>query len=482
MCGILGCISSQPLKPYESNIRKLFIESEKRGTDAMGMFLFNHDRSPIAEVGETKWKQQLFKEDTHPARFYGVQKGSIVLDSIQVLLAHTRQGTGGSAADNKNNHPFESDHFVWAHNGVIGKDKELKKEFDLKYDSECDSYVIGALAQMYYNETKDVKQSVLKAASLLAERSAGNFAVWMVHKESQRIFFFRNSNPFEYAFLTDGTFVFASTSHFLKDAFKDCKEFKAKDTSTLVMDRLYELVPEGKSFKLEVVAELPKAGTGMYMKKGTPGNGQGSLYGPPGGHASQGSWVKPSGNSPPATGSKKSVPKALAERAIALSDALNLDGWFCRRRNEHWLFITGQEKLVDALKKSSQYKDRVRDMEQKAASPSMVVMLDLEEGEVEKFLDELERTFRSELVQKEADSLLRYFEGLEGVRFARDTGLKIYFTVDNGNPATIEVLNSIGFTQNKEGEFSVKKGRGGKSHHNILSKMQQKIRLLKKEA
>lgn len=466
MCGILGLISTQPLNKYEKNIRQLFIESEKRGTDAMGLFVCNLDGSPILEHEGKKYPHQLFKDETFPTKFYQAQKGQLNLDQVTVLLGHTRAGTGSTPSDNKNNHPFASKDFVWAHNGMINKHTELRKEFKLDYDSDCDSAVIGHLVQQFYDQSKDPRDAVIKAASVLAEKNAGGFAVWVIHKESRRIFFFRNTNPFEYITLNDGTFVFASTGYFMSDAFKHSKEYNNKVSTTLKADHVHELLPDGKSFKVEVVAELPKAGSSMYQKKSQITLGGQGYSGP----------QQSRSHVPTLPTSKKSLPKAIAERAVALSDALGLDGWFCRRKNDCWLFITGQEKFVKFMSESAKYKDRVADVEHKAES-GKVVMLELRENEVEGFLDDVEKFFRPQPAVETGESLVRYFENLPGISFARDNGMKIFFVIENYE--TAKFLATIGITLGKENEFSVKKGKGGKSHHNTLAKIQQKIREMK---
>lgn len=467
MCGILGAIANHPLKEYEKNLERLFTESESRGKDSMGFYALNLSEKPICVIEkEDKTKiefhNQLFKEPTHPSKFFTSQKGSLDLSSVEVLLAHTRQGTGGDPKLNKNNHPFETKSLVWAHNGVIHKEDELKKKFDLQYESQCDSFVIGAMIQKFLDEGGDIVDAIKKAGEEL--HGKGNYSVWLIHKGTKRIFFFRNQNPMDYAKLKDGTFVFASGIWFIKNAF-DVKNIVS--TSSTTPDRLYELVQsESGDFSVEVVADLPKVqqSSNIYSNTGKTGKSSASRG------SSQGTEK---------TKCSVEAPKVLSERAVEIGDKYDLKGHFCRKSDTRWVFATSDQKFITAMEATS-FSKLMKELER--TTEGRVMMLSIYEAEMSRFFDEIETHFEPKFRPEpgiDTENYLRFFEGLNGITYQRDTGQRVYFHVSDTK--TADILGGIGVSLSPEtGEFSVKKGRNNKSAVGTLGTIQQKLKLAMK--
>ena len=86
-------------------------------------------------------------------------------------IGHTRWATHGKVTD-KNAHPHlsNSGKIAIVHNGIIENFEELKSNLQNKgfdFQSETDTEVIANLIQLNYDETSDVKQSIIKTVAQL---------------------------------------------------------------------------------------------------------------------------------------------------------------------------------------------------------------------------------------------------------------------------------------------------------------------------
>lgn len=149
----------------------------------------------------TKNGKELAKEDLN------------VLDNISTttLFGHNRYKTKGDPKFNYNNHPFETTNFVVAHNGVLSNDDTLKKNCELEYTVDTDSYIIPALMEKVYKDTKDVVKTIELVAGVLA----GSFSVMVYFKPEKRLFYFKNkSTRMSFALVTtkNGDVVLGSTA------------------------------------------------------------------------------------------------------------------------------------------------------------------------------------------------------------------------------------------------------------------------------
>lgn len=107
------------------------------------------------------------------------------------IFGHNRWKTKGDEKDNKNNHPFKTEHFIVVHNGCISNDEELKKKFNFTYDVETDSYIIIALLEYFYKKQKN-KDKLNKVIKKTAEELLGSFSVLVYHRQSKRLFYFKD--------------------------------------------------------------------------------------------------------------------------------------------------------------------------------------------------------------------------------------------------------------------------------------------------
>ena len=98
---------------------------------------------------------------------------SIMLDTLpgNIGIGHTRWATHGKVTE-KNAHPHSSNSgkIAIAHNGIIENFEELKSELQnkgYKFQSETDTEVIANLIQLNFDETMNIKQSIMKTVNRL---------------------------------------------------------------------------------------------------------------------------------------------------------------------------------------------------------------------------------------------------------------------------------------------------------------------------
>ena len=154
MCSIIGYSGLESAAPI---LVKGLQKMEYRGYDSVGI---------ATESG----KKIILKK--------GVGKvvevnNSIMLDTLpgNIGIGHTRWATHGKVTE-KNAHPHSSNSgkIAIAHNGIIENFEELKSELQnkgYKFQSETDTEVIANLIQLNFDETADVKQSIMKTVDQL---------------------------------------------------------------------------------------------------------------------------------------------------------------------------------------------------------------------------------------------------------------------------------------------------------------------------
>jgi len=152
MCSIIGYYGNETAAPI---IVKGLKRMEYRGYDSVGVATeSNHQielKKGIGKVNEVNSKIQL---DALPGK---------------IGIGHTRWATHGKVTDfNAHPHPSNSGKIAIVHNGIIENFEELKKQLEeegYNFKSETDSEIIANLLQKHYEETKDVKETILKTVS-----------------------------------------------------------------------------------------------------------------------------------------------------------------------------------------------------------------------------------------------------------------------------------------------------------------------------
>ena len=244
MCGIGGVVLLNKKKGMDEelqvNVMSLLCELQDRGTSAWGIYLkkVKNNHNLYCGKKDDSLKGELFKTKESVTEFFGHKGSKLYLDGTNLILMHTRASTQGAAEYNENNHPFNTENFILAHNGGVVNDSTVMTKFKIKNDKniQCDSYAIVSLIQHFFNSGKSVVESI----KLTCKEITGGMACWLYHKDTGNLYLWRNSNPIEYAFDEEsGTFVFASVGRYIKRAYNGAIE--ERDIHTLESDIIFKL-------------------------------------------------------------------------------------------------------------------------------------------------------------------------------------------------------------------------------------------------
>jgi predicted glutamine amidotransferase len=197
MCGIAGYKAFGKEKPTKKELEGLLIGIMDRGKDATGI-------AWLEKGGLCVYKDAVTSEDfiTHK-----VWKN---LRIPSVMIMHARQGTGGSADKNENNHPiFSKEGIAIVHNGVLYNEKDLYTELKITPDAEVDSEILLHLMKDWWRGIKSINK--VRGSYACAVLSHGNF---------DELILFRHTNPICYYMDKERDILFfASTKPIIKSIF-----------------------------------------------------------------------------------------------------------------------------------------------------------------------------------------------------------------------------------------------------------------------
>jgi hypothetical protein len=221
MCGIGGQVLLDKKKSFTKeqsiNALSLLLSLQKRGESAWGMYLEKNKNNTHLYCGEldTSIPGELFKTPSSPKVFFD-NGSTIYFSDVHTFLVHTRAPTQGPATVNENNHPFNTENFVLAHNGAVNNDAELLKTYNIKTDIQCDSFPIVAMIQHFFSTGKTVVESINEMSKVLR----GNYACWLYHKDTGDLYLFRNSQPISYYIdKKNNVMMFASLEDYILSAY-----------------------------------------------------------------------------------------------------------------------------------------------------------------------------------------------------------------------------------------------------------------------
>jgi glucosamine--fructose-6-phosphate aminotransferase (isomerizing) len=152
MCSIIGYSGNEIAAPI---IVKGLKRMEYRGYDSVGVATESKNqielKKGVGKVNEVNSKMQL---DSLPGK---------------TGIGHTRWATHGTVTElNAHPHSSNSGKIAIVHNGIIENFEELKKQLEdegYNFKSETDSEIIANLLQKNYENTKDVKKTIMKTVS-----------------------------------------------------------------------------------------------------------------------------------------------------------------------------------------------------------------------------------------------------------------------------------------------------------------------------
>ena len=179
MCGIIGYIGKTPEKVLFDGLKKL----EYRGYDCAGM--------TILRAGKFTTYKSIGKVDSLKEKLF-------FNDSLGVGIAHTRWATHGKVSL-ENCHPhFNNDFSIClVHNGIIENFHVLKDDLVKRGKSfygETDSEVV---AKMFEHGL------TVKKVKSIVDNLTGSYALLMLDKTCNDIYFAKNKNPLYIAFEID---------------------------------------------------------------------------------------------------------------------------------------------------------------------------------------------------------------------------------------------------------------------------------------
>lgn len=154
MCSIIGYYGNDNAAPI---LVKGLKRMEYRGYDSVGIATKSNNQILVKKgVGKVVEVNNMFQLDKLPGN---------------VGLGHTRWATHGKVTDaNAHPHPSNSGKIAIVHNGIIENFSELKAELQKEgytFQSETDSEVIANLLQKSFEQTSDIKSSIMATVSRL---------------------------------------------------------------------------------------------------------------------------------------------------------------------------------------------------------------------------------------------------------------------------------------------------------------------------
>lgn len=166
MCSIIGYLGDGSAAPI---LVKGLKRMEYRGYDSVGVATISGKQITLRKgVGKVAEVNKAVKLD---------------MLSGTVGIGHTRWAThGGVTETNAHPHPSGTGEVAIVHNGIIDNFAELKKDLQQKghvFKSETDSEVIANLLQHNFDQTKDVKKSMIQTVESLK----GNYAFVAVFED-----------------------------------------------------------------------------------------------------------------------------------------------------------------------------------------------------------------------------------------------------------------------------------------------------------
>jgi len=256
MCGIGGvwCHEDVELRAEDTKkLRSLAIYLQTRGTDAFGFF-----------NGEKVIKFPSSARDVL-SMLDNIKPFNELVEGKNMCLMHTRAATVGDPLHNKNNHPFETKDFVFAHNGCFyyytvytladkssrAKNKIIpdseSKYYSYDYDTldpyeilgyyeddlpETDSFCFVVDLQKEYNQSCNFHKSLIDTIEDYI--FIADMAIWVYNKPDDSLALFRFDKPLYIADVGDKLW-FASELWMLKEL--RLKNIKSLDDGEL---RIYE--------------------------------------------------------------------------------------------------------------------------------------------------------------------------------------------------------------------------------------------------
>ena len=222
--------------------KKLMYNGGYNNSDAWGVYV-PEENNLYKEGGKLEWNSLKYLDEYL---------------KISTIFGHNRYKTKGDNKINHNNHPFETENFILVHNGVLSNDEELKKNNELEYVIDTDSYIVIALLEKIYSVTKDVYKTLSQVGSCLS----GSFSILTYFKPEKKLFYFKNNGTkFYFGLIKKGTneLLYGSTSiDSLKELYLESHRgiFKCKKYKIEINEPLENTIFEINNKEINVVGRF----------------------------------------------------------------------------------------------------------------------------------------------------------------------------------------------------------------------------------
>jgi glucosamine--fructose-6-phosphate aminotransferase (isomerizing) len=178
MCGIFGSFNASKFEILDQ-------ANKVRGSFASGLLYHNGKEYDIQKTeGSFNWN-----------------KIKLQSDNGLIYLGHNQAPTSSARVwKEHNSHPFVSNNWVVAHNGVLTNFEQLKKDHLPDHENVVDSSVIPALLSNFEKmfDKADTIQNEVLLISYVLELLQGTFGLWIVNMNTLDIFIARQGSTLFY--------------------------------------------------------------------------------------------------------------------------------------------------------------------------------------------------------------------------------------------------------------------------------------------
>lgn len=176
MCGIFGAISASKFEVLDQ-------ANQSRGNFASGMLFHDGNNFDIQKTENTfNWNQ-------------------IKLPDGLIYLGHNQAPTSSERKWREHtSHPFLTNNWVVAHNGILTNFDKLKKEYAPEHENIVDSSIIPALLS-YFEKTLGVANNIEKETNLISHvlnLIEGTFGLWIVNLSTLNVYIARQGSTLFY--------------------------------------------------------------------------------------------------------------------------------------------------------------------------------------------------------------------------------------------------------------------------------------------
>jgi glucosamine--fructose-6-phosphate aminotransferase (isomerizing) len=227
MCGIFGMAISPDCNINQIEIakivKKLFILSEVRGSEASGIAIGGNDSVNIFR--KTQPASQMIKTADYKKYLESNLKKENRSNGLSII-GHSRLVTNGLAAKDSNNQPIISSESVGVHNGIIVNDEALwLKHNEIRSETDNDSEVIFKLIDKF-----QLHKNLFESIASTYKEIVGEANIAFIPKSRRELCIATNVGSLYYAFLPQQLiFIFASEKFFLECLFKELNINNEKD-------------------------------------------------------------------------------------------------------------------------------------------------------------------------------------------------------------------------------------------------------------